>query len=154
MPKKSARAARPGQQRSKEEQWRKRMAAQARTSTTSPVSSSAARSAVAEVEEAEYSDEELRETTIVPASASTVSRSRATAPVRPEASRAQMSAAQRRASSYTPRTGPRARLQANTLSIEEEMQFVRKDIRRLVILTAICLAVIIALSFVVPSIVR
>ncbi|MEO6457708.1 MAG: hypothetical protein ABIO92_05475, partial [Chloroflexia bacterium] len=38
---------------------------------------------------------------------------------------------------------------ANTLSIDEEMYYVRSDIRRLIILTAICLAVLIALSFII-----
>jgi hypothetical protein len=42
----------------------------------------------------------------------------------------------------------RMRLAANTLSIDEEMHYVRSDIRRLIILTAICLVVLIALSFV------
>ena len=48
--------------------------------------------------------------------------------------------------------GARVRLSANTLPLGEEMNYIRNDIRKLVILTAICLVVIIALSFVVPLI--
>jgi hypothetical protein len=36
------------------------------------------------------------------------------------------------------------------MSVEEEMRYVRGDIRSLCILTAICLAVLIALAFVIP----
>jgi len=42
---------------------------------------------------------------------------------------------------------------APALSVDDEMHYIKGDIRRLIILTAICLAVIIALSFVVPSII-
>jgi hypothetical protein len=38
---------------------------------------------------------------------------------------------------------------ANQMSIEDEMAYVRSDIRRLIILTGICLLILIALSFVV-----
>ena len=48
----------------------------------------------------------------------------------------------------------RARIGVQTMSIPEEMHYIRTDIRKLVILTAICIAVLIALSFVVPSIVK
>jgi hypothetical protein len=36
---------------------------------------------------------------------------------------------------------------ANQMSIDEEMTYVRSDIRRLIILTAICMAVLIVLAF-------
>jgi hypothetical protein len=40
------------------------------------------------------------------------------------------------------------------MSIEEEMHYIKGDIRRLIVLTAVCLAVIVVLSFVVPSVIR
>jgi hypothetical protein len=46
------------------------------------------------------------------------------------------------------RTG-RMKLAANAMSIDEEMHYVRSDIKRLIMLTAICLVVLIALSFVI-----
>ena len=48
----------------------------------------------------------------------------------------------------------RARFATNTMSIADEMHYVKADIRKLVVLTAICLAVLIVLSFIVPSIVK
>jgi hypothetical protein len=59
-----------------------------------------------------------------------------------------MAASQRRAA--TPARNTRVRMAADTFTIEEEMYYVRSDIRRLIILTAICLAVLIALAFVIP----
>jgi hypothetical protein len=45
----------------------------------------------------------------------------------------------------------RNRLAAQGMTIEEEMHYVRNDIRRLIILTVICMVVIIILAFVIPS---
>src|SRR5688572_32951351 len=47
------------------------------------------------------------------------------------------------------RGSARLRLASNQMSIEDEMSYVRSDIRRLVILTALCLAVLILLAFVI-----
>jgi hypothetical protein len=57
------------------------------------------------------------------------------------------SAAQRKASTVA-RTA-RTRLPVNTMSLEDEMNYVRSDIRSLIILTAMCLAVIIVLAFII-----
>jgi hypothetical protein len=38
---------------------------------------------------------------------------------------------------------------ANQMSIDDEMDYVRSDIRRLIMLTALCLIVLIALAFVI-----
>jgi hypothetical protein len=60
-----------------------------------------------------------------------------------------------RRSAAMQRSTTRSRLgAASTMSIEEEMHYVRGDIRRLIILTAICLAVIVILAFLVPSIIK
>jgi hypothetical protein len=56
-------------------------------------------------------------------------------------------AAQRRALAAS--RAARSRLAVNTMSVEEEMNYVRSDVRSLVILTVICLAVIIVLAFVI-----
>ncbi|HEY0071241.1 MAG TPA: hypothetical protein VGE04_14850, partial [Chloroflexia bacterium] len=44
----------------------------------------------------------------------------------------------------------RSRYAANVMSIEDEMYYVRSDIRRLILLTAACVAVLIVLLFVIP----
>lgn len=144
MPKKTARATRPNQQRSKEEQWRKRMAAQARTGAPGTL-----------VERDGFaSDDNTAAMGIEPAQAQIATRSRSGGSANAVSTRTQSTSAavQRRATAAS-RTS-RVRLGANTLSLEEEMRYVKNDIRRLVILTTICLAVIIILSFVVPSVIK
>jgi hypothetical protein len=47
------------------------------------------------------------------------------------------------------RGSARLRLASNQMSIEDEMSYVRSDIRRLIILTGLCLAVLILLAFVI-----
>src|SRR5689334_19909702 len=148
MAKKTARPAtntKPAQQRSKEEQWRKRMAAQARTTGVDFAPTNGSASAVAEPE-----DEVLGATTerIVPVGASASARTTPTRAQSPAASRAGGASAVRRP---LPPRGPRA--QANALTVEEEMHFISRDIRKLIVLTAICIAIIIILAFVVPLIV-
>jgi hypothetical protein len=123
-------------QRSKEEQWRKRMASQAqRTGVTGNMTSGAVTDMV---------DDGADETPI-PAPP----RPRSTTMTAPGRTQASTATATQRRTATSARTS-RTRLTANALTIEEEMRYVRSDIRRLIILTAICLAVIIALSFVIP----
>jgi hypothetical protein len=55
---------------------------------------------------------------------------------------------QKRAGASATRGSARLRMAANQMSIDDEMAYVRSDIRRLIILTAICMAVLIALAFV------
>ncbi len=138
-------------QRSKEEQWRKRMAAQA----TRP----AGGALVEPDEDADTQDAPVGETTTYtvapsrtaiaqrntsPTPATTVEASTATAARTPGTTAA---AAQRRAQAAT-RTA-RARIASTIMSVEDEMHYVRSDIRRLIILTAICFAVLIILSFLI-----
>ncbi len=149
MPKKTTRAARTGQspQRSKEEQWRKRMAAQAQrgasgvavepgqddgSSTFSPDDGGYVEAATASTARATST------ATATPRPSPSQSRSQSTA----------MAAGQRRAA--TPARNTRVRMAADTFSIEEEMHYVRSDIRRLITLTAICFVVLIALAFIIP----
>jgi hypothetical protein len=164
MPKKTARAgSRPAQQRSKEEQWRKRMAAQTRTNPAVTPNGTGGAVSVRDTADA-YDD--LPEAPAASTSAPATARPRTAAGGAPAATRprpspagaatarsqAASAALQRRANAARP-SSARARMGAPTLSIDEEMRYVRGDIRRLIILTAICLAVIIVLSFVVPSII-
>ena len=140
MAKKTARpAAKPSQQRTKEDQWRRRLAQQSQTGTGS---------AVAEPGEsgtaASYGDGTTQAASAASTRAASTSAARRTANTSAVTQRANMAAAR----------GGRVRLSANTLPIAEEMQYVRHDIRNLVILTVICVAVLIALSFVIPSIIK
>ncbi|HYP39215.1 MAG TPA: hypothetical protein VEX13_02550 [Chloroflexia bacterium] len=126
------------QQRSKEEQWRKRMAAQAQR--TGGFAGDATSGAATDMM-GDGAGEMSAPPSPRPRPATTM-----TAPGRTQARTA--TATQRRTATSA-RTS-RMRLTANALTIEEEMRYVRSDIRRLIILTAICLAVIIALSFIIP----
>ena len=134
MVKKTAKGTRTNLQRTREEQWRRRLAAQgglpaATTGTFERAESDAA------VDDAE--------TTYVARSAT----ARPGAATRSRTASSMSSATQRR--QVQPTRAGRMKLAANTLSLTEEMNYVRSDIRRLIILTAICLAVLIALSFVI-----
>jgi hypothetical protein len=155
MPKKTARAgSRPAQQRSKEEQWRKRMAAQTRG--TSAAGAGGTASAVSDRDAAEGYPE-APETPTAGAVRATASAAAARPRAATSAARTQAASAaalQRRAAAGARATATRARMGANTLSVEDEMRYIKHDIRTLIILTAVCLVVIIALSFVVPSIVK
>lgn len=153
MAKKTVRAAKPTQQRTKEEQWRKRMAAQARTGTTAYSAPNGAGSAVAEPED----DVETYESAAVaPAAAVPTPAPRAQAPratSTPATAAARASAAQRRSLASQRPVRPRAGI-TNAMSVEEEMHYIRTDIRKLITLTAICIVIIIILAFIVPSIVK
>jgi hypothetical protein len=139
MTKKTARTTKPSQQRSKEEQWRRRMAAQARTGMAVPGTS--ASSAVADVD-----DEILGDTgTMADGSTSAATARTSTANSRTQSTQA---ATQRRIAAQA-RTS-RTRLATNTLSLEDEMYYVRSDIRRLVILSGVCLAILIGLALILP----
>lgn len=150
MAKKTARPAKGGQQRSKEEQWRKRMASQARM-TAGAGAGAGAGSAVAEPDAAKYTDGSAEEGTYAPTQARSTSRTAGAG----RAQSAAAAAAVRRAAMYSQRPGQRSRASvANSLSIDQEMHYVRSDIRRLVILTSVCIAVLLVLAFLVPSILR
>ncbi len=143
MAKKTARpaAAKPTQQRSKEEQWRRRMAQQSQTGMTSvvvPPENAGTETAYA----GDVAQTSTAAATSMPArtTASSATNARRTASL--AAQRATTTAARTRA----------ARLGAQTISIPDEMRFIRADIRKLVIMTAFCIAVLLVLSFVVPMV--
>jgi cobalamin biosynthesis Mg chelatase CobN len=138
------------QQRAKEEQWRRRMTAQARASTPT-LSKSGSTAALEDESEAEpegYIQADMRQMPNVTTAATTTRIAPAGTTARTtSATSAATAAAQRRAQAAS--RAARSRLAINTLSVEDEMGYVRSDVRSLVILTVICLAVIIVLAFVI-----
>jgi hypothetical protein len=141
------------QQRSKEDQWRRRVAAQTRAAT--PTLSNvgvATDDVIDEVEETGYTQAEMRPMPSVATSGSAkaATTTRATATRTTSAASgtpAATAAAQRRALAAS--RAARARMPANIMSVEEEMHYVRSDVRSLIILTGICLAIIIVLAFII-----
>jgi hypothetical protein len=132
-------------QRAREEQWRRRVEQQTRQPGMVAGRASAVDDMVdeAEASTAEYVQADIRP---MPSGVATSART-ATAPAAraPRASAGAASAGRRTAAAAR---ASRLAFQ-QTMSIDEEMHYVRSDIRQLIILTAICLAVLIALSFIV-----
>ena len=153
MPKKSTRATRSAQQRAKEEQWRRRMAAQARRQTAEAIEDlymvdSIDGETTADVDVASPPRDVHNRGTNGMGSTGTRAASTPAAQTRygsPAVARRGATPATRVASASR---SARARMAATTLSLEEEMYYVRTDIRRLVVLTVICIAVLIVLSFI------
>ncbi|HEX8229530.1 MAG TPA: hypothetical protein VF826_09475 [Chloroflexia bacterium] len=146
MAKKGSRPNKANQQRSREEQWRRRAAAQAGGATSLADDYTAdGRGGVGFDGEAEFTTVEM------PVDAALTARS--TPAPRASQTRAQTTATtaatQRRTTSLT-RQG-RSRLTPNVMSIEDEMYYVRSDIRRLILLTAACVVVLLVLFFVIPK---
>ena len=140
------------QQRARQEQWQRRVQAQiggapGETSAAPTVASSTAlEDEMAEAGadgSAGYQQAEMRQ---MPASVST-SGAATTAMNRATGAATMPSAGQRRAIAAT--RASRAKIAMNTMSLEEEMRYVRADIRKLVILTTFCLAIIIFLAIVI-----
>ena len=144
MAKKTARpaAAKPTQQRSKEEQWRRRMAQQSQTGVTSVVAppENAGTEAAYAGDVAQTSTATSTSTSMPARTANSATNARRTANL--AAQRAATTAARTRA----------ARLGAQNISVTDEMRFIRADIRKLVVMTAFCVAVLLVLSFVVPMV--
>lgn len=139
MPKKTTRPVKSSQQKAREEQWRRRVNAQGLTTVDD----------FTETATVDALEENVGEETLPVSSARTMTaaRPRQASPV--AAGRTSAGATQqRRTPVATAARASRLRPAAPSLSMEEEMYYVRSDIRRLIILTAICLAVLIALSFV------
>lgn len=140
MVKKTAKGAKTASQRAREEQWRRRAAAQG--GLPSAPTSTVERDDSGDGTEATYGP-----TSSVGRSTTSTSAVRSGAAARSRTG-SSMGAATPRRQFQAARPG-RMRMAANTLSVDEEMHYVRSDIRRLILLTAICLAVLIALSFVI-----
>ncbi|MEA2574215.1 MAG: hypothetical protein QOH93_1513 [Chloroflexia bacterium] len=148
MAKKGSRPNKANQQRAREEQWRRRAAAQT-GGATSVVDDYAAPGQ----DGADFDGQAEFTTAEMPAN-STAATSRSTATPRATTTRtttptATSSAAQRRATNLA-RTS-RARYTPNVMSIEDEMYYVRSDIRRLILLTVACIAVLVVLYFLIAK---
>jgi hypothetical protein len=140
------------QQRARQEQWRRRIDAQTGQPTSSGSASAAAQdvmddeaygSAADAAESEGYQQADIRPIPSV-ATASGTKRAASSRPG-PTSSMVQ-TPGQKRALAATRST--RARLMSNTMSIEEEMHYVRADIRKLITLTIACLVIILVLAFV------
>ncbi len=138
------------QQRARQEQWRRRIDAQTGQPTSSGSASAqdvmddeAYGTAVDAAESEGYQQADIRP---IP-SVATASGTRRAATSRPNATSSMVQTpGQKRALAATRTT--RARLMTNTMSIDEEMHYVRADIRKLITLTIACLVIIIVLAFV------
>jgi hypothetical protein len=143
MPKKTSTTA---QQRARQEQWRRRVDAQMGVGTaTQPMGDMGMSGEVADANmdgSEGYQQADMRQ---MPAGVATAAA--ATRPMSKTSGAAMPSAGQRRAIAATRTT--RARAVVNTMSLEEEMHYVRADIRKLVILTVACLGIIITLALLI-----
>ena len=139
------------QQRARQEQWQRRVQAQIGGETTRPNGTPAAMSNTAIEDDlvegsadgnTGYQQAEMRQMSggVSTSGAATKSMNRAGAATMPTAGQRRAIAASR---------ASRAKIAMNTMSLEEEMHYVRADIRKLVILTAACLAIIITLAIVI-----
>lgn len=141
MPKKTTTTA---QQRARQEQWRRRVDAQMGGTPTRSISGAAEDAEMTMDGTEGYEQAPMRQ---MPASVSTSSSATRTATR--VAGAAMPSAGQRRAIAATRAT--RARVAATTISLDEEMHFVRADIRKLITLTVACLVIIIVLAVVINN---
>ncbi len=147
MAKKGSKPNKANQQRSREEQWRRRAAAQSGGAT------SVADSYTEDGNDGAGFDDVAAFTAVdMPAEAATPT-ARTTSAQRATQTRTQATtttaAAQRRGTNL-PRQS-RARYQPNVMSLEDEMYYVRSDIRRLVLLTLACIVLLVVLYFVIPK---
>jgi len=140
------------QQRARQEQWRRRIDAQ----TGQPPSRGSVSASAPDVmddeaygtavDAAESEGYQQADILPIPAVATASGTKRATTS-RPAATSSMVQTpGQKRALAATRTT--RARLMTNTMSIEEEMHYVRADIRKLITLTIACLIIIVVLAFV------
>lgn len=152
MAKKGSRPNKANQQRTREEQWRRRAATQSGGATSVVDNYGAtAHDGVTADDEAAFATVEIPSAAVAPRSTTSTSASARSTQTRVQGSTSAAAsvASQRRGTSLT-RQG-RARYAPSAMSIEDEMYYVRSDIRRLVFLTAACVAVLILLYFVIPK---
>ncbi|HVF98821.1 MAG TPA: hypothetical protein VND68_03210 [Chloroflexia bacterium] len=145
MAKKGSRPNKANQQRSREEQWRRRAAAQGGATSVVDGDGAVGRFAPALDDEAEFTAVEMPSAALMPSGSTAATRA---AQPRTQGATASASASQRRATSVSRQN--RARFAPTAMSIEDEMYYVRSDIRRLILLTAACVLVLIVLFFLIP----
>ena len=131
-------------QRAREEQWRRRVEQQSRQGVDAPAPVVTVDDDLDDLQDepAEYIQADIQP---MPSGVATSARTTTPTPARTPRTTTTSPTAARRA------TATRASRLAfqQTMSLEEEMNYVRSDIRQLIILTGLCLAVLIALSFVI-----
>ena len=147
MVKKTAKTSKPNTQRTREEQWRRRVAAQGGSVTGGAMIDRAEMGAPSDGAEDAYGNGAATAAVRSPSASSTTRTGAATRSRTTSVSSSSLGAAQRRIGQPT-RAG-RMKMATQAMSIDEEMHYVKSDIRRLIILTAVCLVVLIALSFVI-----
>ena len=137
------------QQRARQEQWRRRVESQMGGEPTKPISRRHMSGTAVEdgvFEESTDGSEGYRQAEMRQMPANVTTSSAATRNIGRAGAATMPTAGQRRAIAAS-RTA-RSRIAMNTMSLEEEMHYVRADIRKLITLTAACLAIIILLAFV------
>ena|SRR3712207_5881084 len=141
MAKKGNRPNKANQTRTREEQWRRRAAAQGGGATSVVDPDVADQDGAGSPDIAEFTAVELPVNN-VPAPRPTTAQART--------STSSASAVSQRRTATTARQ-TRNRYAPQGMSIEDEMYYVRADIRRLILLTAACVAVLIVLYFLLPK---
>lgn len=142
MAKKGNRPNKTNQARTREEQWRRRAAAMGAGATSVAEPDVMAQDGAGSLDVAEF--------TVAETSMSSVAAPRTTGATQTRTSTsAANTAAQRRAATMSRQS--RTRYAPQSMSIEDEMYYVRADIRRLILLTAACVAVLIVLYFLLPN---
>ena len=140
------------QQRARQEQWRRRIDAQTGQPTSRGSASASAEDVMDDeaygtaVDAAESEGYQQADILPIPAVATASGTRRATTGRPAATSSVVQTPGQKRALAATRTT--RARLMTNTMSIDEEMHYVRADIRKLITLTIACLVIIVVLAFV------
>lgn len=147
MPKKTTTNA---QQRARQEQWRRRVDAQmgaggAQGAATQSIEQMADDAVNMDGSDG-YQQAEMRQ---MPAAVTTSTGAATRAINRTSGASTMPTAGQRRAIAATRAT--RARIATNTVSLEEEMHFVRADIRKLITLTIACLVIIVVLAVLINN---
>lgn len=151
MAKKGTRSAKVSQQRAREEQWKRRLGTQAQGDAGMLVADGSR----SDDENIPAGPEPATPTsTMIFAPRSAVSRSSATsATTRPStamrATNTATAAATQRRAAAAARTA-RTRATSTAMSVDDEMYYVRSDIRRLIMLTVVCVLVLILLFFLIP----
>lgn len=132
-------------QRAREEQWRRRVEQQSRQGVAGP---SSAVTVDEDLDDVQADANEYVQADIRPMPSGVATSAGTTTPTAARTPRTTVTSpsAARRTAAAT--RASRLAFQ-QTMSLEEEMNYVRSDIRQLIILTVLCLAVLIALAFVI-----
>lgn len=143
MVKKTAKTNKPNIQRAREEQWRRRLVAQGGSITGGATLDRDEMGAASD----DASGNGTSTSAVRSQAVSSAARAGSAARSRTGATSSSSVGAQRRVGQ--PMRAGRMKLATQAMSIDEEMHYVKSDIRRLILLTAACLIVLIALSFII-----